>query len=178
MSHQPFEEWLFLDEGLPAEQERLLQEHLTSCPRCQQLAGAWAEADCFLRATPEAAPAPGFVQRWQVHQAEDRVRAGLRQVRMVLGLTVSLGAIASLLIGAEIVSLLRSPAEMAVRLIDQAMTWIVQVFVFREIVEALLEGARVAVPSYWWLMLPVVLAGLGVLWIASLYRFALKGVAS
>jgi hypothetical protein len=67
---------------------------------------------------------------------------------------------------------------MAVRLIDQAMTWIVQVFVFREIVEALLEGARVAVPSYWWLMLPVVLAGLGVLWIASLYRFALKGVAS
>jgi hypothetical protein len=65
----------------------------------------------------------------------------------------------------------------AVRLIDQAMTWIVQVFVFREIVEELLEGARVAVPSYWWLMLPVGLAGLGVLWIASLYRFALKGVA-
>jgi predicted anti-sigma-YlaC factor YlaD len=177
MSHQPFEDWLFLGEGLPTQQERLLREHLTSCPRCRQLAQAWAEADGFLRATPEAAPAPGFVQRWQARQADERARTGMRQVRRVLGLTVGLGALVSFLIGAEVVSLLQSPAELAVRLIDQAMTWIVQVFVLREVLETLLDAARAGVSSYWWLGLPIVLGGLGVLWIASLYRYALKGVA-
>ena len=61
MDHRPFENWLLENKPLSASEKRQLQSHLRECPSCVAL----AEVDLALKSVRVAAPAAGFVDRFQ-----------------------------------------------------------------------------------------------------------------
>ena len=93
MSHQPFENYLFLDEPLTDEQKQSLKTHLRDCERCYALAYALKELDTALLESPSPTPAPGFTHRWQTHLAAYRQT---RQNRNLWLMTITLLGLAGL----------------------------------------------------------------------------------
>lgn len=94
MSHQPFETWLLSEENLDEEQEKALQTHLESCPKCQQLSHSWAQVQSLISTSSTPEPTPGFSLRWQQRLAVNRQH---QQQRRMWFLTLGLFALASII---------------------------------------------------------------------------------
>jgi uncharacterized membrane protein YhaH (DUF805 family) len=89
MNHQPFEDWLLSKEPLAQEQEADLRQHLQDCPSCANLATAWQAVEHEIKQTAQAAPAPGFSERWQARLVEKRTQKQRRLAWWVIGLNLS-----------------------------------------------------------------------------------------
>jgi hypothetical protein len=89
MNHQPFEDWLLSKEPITPEQETELRQHLHDCPDCTNLAFTWQAVAQELERAPQAAPAPGFGNRWQARLAEKRAQKQRRFTWWVIGLNLS-----------------------------------------------------------------------------------------
>jgi hypothetical protein len=89
MNHQPFEEWLLSKEPLAQGQEADLRQHLQECPSCANLTTAWQAVAYEIKQTAQAAPAPGFSQRWQARLAEKHAQKQRRLAWWVMGLNLS-----------------------------------------------------------------------------------------
>ena len=72
MKHQPFENWLFSEEPLPADDGRELEDHLMDCDQCSGLENAWMDIASLFAEVPDVEPAPGFINRWQATLEADR----------------------------------------------------------------------------------------------------------
>lgn len=176
MAHQPFETWIFAEEATTNEQARALEEHLESCAHCKALANAWADVRGSLHAPAMAMPAPGFSARWQARLAQSRERDRRRQAEWVLAGTCGGAILLSLLLGLHWIDLLRSPAGLLMDLATGLSSLVARLLVMQDLLTSLF---RLLGPS----ALP--LGGLGfvaaasavaVLWVVSIYRFAIQGV--
>jgi len=112
--HQPFETWLFSDEPLTAEQAQALNQHLRQCARCQQREAAWKEVRQALSTSPQVEPRPGFTARWQAKMAAQQLERQRRQVWTILILTAGIIIELLLLLGAQIMNLLRQPGQILI----------------------------------------------------------------
>lgn len=81
MKHEPFENWIFEENRLSADQQKQLKAHTEECAHCQQLDAAWQSVQREIRNAPAAAPRPGFSARWQASLAQRRELEHRRQVR-------------------------------------------------------------------------------------------------
>jgi len=85
---EQYGEWMSMaqDGMLNGTQTRLLHTHLASCPLCQTEWEAMTLVSQMFRAAPMAAPAPGFVERFQARLAyrEEQQRRGM--VWLLLGI--------------------------------------------------------------------------------------------
>lgn len=109
--HQPFNDWLFMDEPLSVEQTRQLQEHLHHCEHCRKQQQAWLGVQHLVRSTGRIAPSPGFAFRWQVRLAARRLE---RQHRIAwwFFLVVSTLALALIvLLGWQVLQALAGPEQ-------------------------------------------------------------------
>lgn len=81
MKHEPFENWIFEGNRLPAEQQKQLKAHTESCQHCQQMDDAWQAVQRDIQNAPAVAPQPGFANRWQANLAARRELEHHRQAR-------------------------------------------------------------------------------------------------
>ena len=87
MSHQPFENWLFLDDAIEPEQSEALQSHLDQCEQCRQLSTALDQVIETISNSETPEPSPGFAERWYQHLAVHRQKQQERRIwLLVLGL--------------------------------------------------------------------------------------------
>ncbi|MDY6846472.1 MAG: hypothetical protein SVP52_04995 [Chloroflexota bacterium] len=87
MSHQPFENWLFLDDGIEPEQSEALQSHLNQCEQCRQLSTALDQVIETIANSETPQPSHGFTQRWYQHLEVYRQKKQARRIwLLVLGL--------------------------------------------------------------------------------------------
>jgi len=151
VNHLPFEDWLLNDMPVTPEQQRDLDLHLRTCTYCSAL----AETGRMLSTSKMAEPTSGFTARFQTRLAQQKV---LERRRKLWGMVLFIFGGAALLMWAVspyLTSFLSSPA-----------TWI-SVSVFPNVL-----------PPFAWLVLFSTIAGAGLLWSVSIWRFVrtLQGV--
>jgi len=177
MNHRPFETWLLEDLPLNPEQQRELQAHLRACGYCAAL----TETGLALRSAPErgqAVPASEFTLRFQrrlaAHKLADRRRKFWGMVVFALG---GLGLLAWFA-APILVPLINSPAEWIAGLLGYLFFLITSLQALGDVGLMFLRVAPGFVPPFAWLMLASALAGMGLLWIVSIWRltYAPRGV--
>lgn len=169
MKHQYYEEWLLMDEPLPAEQKQLLQEHLKSCDSCLLLSQKLGEVSNNIRRSPMIAPEPGFTNRWLARFHADQERL---QRRQALGMLVFFISAAVLLFASLL--LLSLPAfgsfeVLLLALIYQAIGLYSQAAETQSLLVQLLVAAFTHIPLIVWILIAGLASELVVLWVVS-YR--------
>jgi hypothetical protein len=172
VNHLPFEEWLLNETSVTPEQQRDLDLHLRTCAYCSAL----AETGRMLSTSKMTAPAPGFTMRFQTRLAEQKLAE--RRRKLWGAALFILGGLVLLMwsVGPYLTSFIASPA-----------TWIAVVvgwFVFvGTTLFALLNAGLVILsvipnflPPFAWLVLFSTIAGVGLLWSVSIWRFAQRGM--
>jgi anti-sigma factor RsiW len=169
MNHQPFDTWLLEDKPLTADQKRELQAHLQACARC----GALAETGVALHAARErglAAPAAGFTLRFRgrlaVHKQAERRRRSIGMLIFVIG-GLSLLAGLSLTLLAP---LFAAPAEWIALALSYVFFLTAALQALGDVGQMLLRVAPGFVPPFMWLVVASTLAGVGLLWVVSVWR--------
>lgn len=113
MNHQPFRSWLLSEEPLPPEQAEALRAHLQNCQACRQLETAWDHVNILFEGLPLAEPRPGFTARWEARLAAHRLQQQSRQVWVAVAVTAALACLLLLILGAQVIEVLSSPAQLA-----------------------------------------------------------------
>ena len=167
MNHQPFEEWL-LTEKLVSPKERLdLDDHLRICSYCSAL----AETGKAFHSVKKVSPAAGFSARFQARLASQRA-AELRRKRWGTILFTFGGLVMLMWItGPYLASFLAAPATWIAVLIE----WAVFVFTTLQAVgqagSVLLRMLPGFLSPFAFMVLVSAIAGIGLLWSVSIWRF-------
>ncbi|HLO33757.1 MAG TPA: hypothetical protein VK249_31705 [Anaerolineales bacterium] len=172
MNHQPFEDWLLDEKPINPKQKLELDAHLRVCTYCSVL----AETGRALHSVKRVSPAAGFTVRFQARLAIQK--AAERRRRLWGAVLFTLGGLAMLMwfAGPYLASFFTSPAGWITALIEWG------VFLFTTL-QALAEAGSVMVrvipgvlPPFAWMILVSALAGIGLLWSVSIWRFTQRGV--
>jgi hypothetical protein len=166
MNHQPFETWLLDHQSLDPEQKRELQAHLRTCASCTAL----AETGMALGAVRAAAPASGFTLRFQERLAAYRLAERRRKfwgtlVFVICGLSL-LGWSAA----PTLTRVVDSPAEWITVVLSYIFFVITSLQALADVGQVLLRVVPGFVPAFGWLVLASALAGIGLVWIISIWR--------
>lgn len=167
MKHQPFEEWL-LNENLISPREKLeLDAHLRICSYCSAL----AETGTALRMVKVVSPAAGFSTRFRerlaLQQAADRRRKRLGAVLFTFGGLFML----MWLIGPYLASFFAAPATWIAALIEWAVFVITTVQAVGQAGSVLLRMLPGFLSPIVFMVLVSAIAGIGLLWSVSIWRF-------
>lgn len=167
MNHQPFETWLLDDLSLTNESKRELQAHLLACPACSAI----AEANLALHAARQLAPSEGFTSRFRARLQSHRREQKIRQ--RIGGIVFTLGGLALLLwlAGPLLVDFLRSPAEWITTAVGYALFLVTFMQTLAEAGRVLLHVVPEFVTPFGWMVALSMVAGLGLLWSVSIWRF-------
>lgn len=172
MNHSPFEIWLLNDKPLTPEQQRELDIHLRDCSICLSL----AETGRMLRTVKMIAPAPNFTARFQARLAERKVVE--RKRRWWGAFLFALGGVAMLLwlVGPYAVSFISAPSTW----LEAIVGWLVFIgstlFALLDAGVVLLEVVANFLPPFVWMVVFSTIAGVGLLWSVSIWRFAQRVV--
>ena len=66
MKHKQYEKWIFNQSHLTSAQQQKLDAHLKVCDYCRILHVNWISSQQLIFQSLKHAPAPGFVERWQI----------------------------------------------------------------------------------------------------------------
>jgi hypothetical protein len=168
MNHQPFEEWLLNDKHLTPTEKRELDVHLRTCKDCTAL----TETGFALRSARVAAPAAGFSLRFQQRLAMQKIA---ERRRMLWGLIVLILAGVGLLgwfTAPYLYAAMTSPIQWLTVMIGYVLFVFTSIQAFVEAFSVLAQVVPGFIPLYMWMMFFSALAGLGLLWAISIWRFA------
>lgn len=168
MNHQPFETWLLDDKVLTSTEKRELDSHLRTCKTCSAL----AETGLALRSSRVIAPKPGFALRFQHKLAAQKL---VEQRRRLWGLIVLiLGGMGVLgwFLAPILISIASSPVEWLISAAGIFLFMFTSLQAFSEIVTVMLRMLPDFLPPYMWMVLLSGLAGMGLLWVVSIWRLA------
>ena len=172
MNHLPFETWLLNDMPVNPEQQRELEAHLRNCSYCSAL----AETGRLLKTAKMASPAVGFTARFQARLADRKIAD--RRRRLWGSVLFTLGGLALLMwiLAPYAISFFASPAIW----ISAVVGWLIYIgTTLMALLEAgfvLLSVAPKFLPPFVWMIVFSTLAGVGLLWSVSIWRFAQRGV--
>jgi anti-sigma factor RsiW len=167
MNHQPFEDWLLADKVMNTREKLELEAHLRTCSYCTALVATGRE----LRSAKKVAPAAGFTLRFQARLAQQRVAE--RRRRLWGAILFAFGGLVLLmwLTAPYWLPFFVSPATSITSLVG----WVV--FVITTL-QAMLRAGFVVIevipgflPPFAWMVLISALAGFGLLWSVSIWRF-------
>ena len=173
MNHQPFREWLLLDEHLTSEQAMALADHLSSCEACTQLESAWKEAELVIRRNPQVEPLPGFTTRWQTHLQTYQARQQARKGWLGIAATGLLAAILVFIVFAQVWSLVQSPGQYLAFWLDR-LIGILSIFYA---LQNLVSSYSWPIPIYTYIgmfFLLGLISFLSVLWLAAYRKISLS----
>jgi hypothetical protein len=172
VNHLPFENWLLNDMPVNPEQQRELESHLRNCSYCSAL----AETGRLLKTAKMAAPAAGFTARFQARLAERKIADRRRRLWGSVLFTLGGLALLILILAPYAVSFFASPAIW----ISAFVGWLIYIgttlFALLEAGFVLLSVVPKFVPPFVWMVVFSTLAGVGLLWSVSIWRFAQRGV--
>jgi len=172
VNHLPFENWLLNDISVTPEQQRELELHLRDCSYCSAL----AETGRMLKTARIVTPVPGFTARFQARLAERKIVD--RRRRLWGSVLFTLGGLALLMwiFAPYIVSFFAAPATW----ISVVVGWLVflgtTLFALFDAGRVILSVIPNFLPPFAWMVLLSMLAGTGLLWSVSIWRFAQRGV--
>lgn len=167
MNHRPFEDWLLDDRALTAEQTRELQSHLRGCTSCTAI----AESNLALHSTRMASPAAGFMDRFRVRWEGRRREQRWRQMVGTVVLVLVGSGLLSWLAGPVVQEVLRSPAQWITTVVSYFLFVLTSIRALSEIGSILLRILPNFVSPFGWFIMSMMVAGLGLLWIISIWRF-------
>lgn len=179
MKSQSFDDWLLSDEPLNPEQEQRLMDVINSSPKGETLSPmvqSIKELEFTIRSTPQAAPAPGFTQRWQSRLAEKKVR----QQRLMIGLGAAGALGTAIVISLAIVtpqldSL--SIAKMANTLIYNLILFTTKVHEAQSLAFFILSDLPPSVPIALWVLIATSLGMFALGWVYTMWRIIVpKGI--
>lgn len=167
MNHQPFEDWLLNDKLINPKQKLELDTHMRTCSYCSAL----AETGKALRMVKKVSPAAGFSARFQARLAMQK--AAERQRRLWGAVLFTFGGVAILMwIAAPyLASFFASPAAWITSLIEWGVFLITTLQAMFQAGSVLLDVIPGFIPAFVWMVLISALAGIGLLWSVSIWRF-------
>ena len=167
MNHQPFEEWL-LNEKLISPKEKLdLDAHLRICSYCSAL----AETEKALRTVKKVSPAAGFGARFQARLAAQK--AAERRRRRYGAVLFTFGGLVMLmwLAGPYLASFVAAPATWIAAVIEWVVFIITTLQAVAQAGSVLLRVLPGFLSPFAFMVLVSALAGIGLLWSVSIWRF-------
>jgi predicted anti-sigma-YlaC factor YlaD len=170
MNHQQFETWILEGSELEKEQQRTLHLHLKGCSQCQAFYQAVHQLDHLFKTAPEPAPSPNFGARW-IARAEQQEKRGKR---LILGFTLSIMALATILLLGAVGFELRSAMDFFPQMLLQLVNFIADGFIFLNQINTILSPlVRVGVKylsPLWLYALTFGLSAITAAWIISSLR--------
>jgi hypothetical protein len=168
MNHQPFEEWLLNDKNLTATEKRELDLHLRTCVDCTALSAT----GLALRSANVIAPVSGFATRFQhrlaVQKIAERRRRFFGTVVLILGGVSLLGWFAL----PYLYAVITFPAQWITAVIGYLLFVVGSVQAITQVMTVLVRILPDFIPPYIWMVLISALAGFGLLWTISIWRFS------
>ena len=170
MKHQQYETWILLGTELDLEQHRELQVHLKQCSQCQSLYQATHQIAHLFKTSPVPGPNPGFSARWmtRIEKVENK------NSRLILGITLSVISIATLLLLSSVGLQIRAGMEyfpqLMLEMITLATKWIIFLNQLRDIVSPLFRVSMKFISPIWLITLGFSLSGITVAWMISIFK--------
>jgi hypothetical protein len=167
MKHQPFEDWLLNDRLIDPKQRLELDAHLRVCSYCSAL----AETGKALRSVKMVSPAVGFSERFQTRLAARKVAE--RRRRLWGAVLFTFGGLAMLMwiTSPYLASFLASPAAWIASLIEWGVFLVTTLQAIGQAGSVLLDVIPGFLPPFVWMVILSTLAGIGLLWSVSIWRF-------
>jgi hypothetical protein len=167
MNHQPFEEWLLNDMPLDPDRKRELDLHIRSCAYCAAL----AETGMALHSVKMVSPANGFTARFQARLAVQKL-AERRQRFWGALLFAFMGVVLLLwLLAPSVASFVASPATWITSFVEWGVFLITTLNAMFQAGSVLLRIAPGFLSPFVWMIVVSAVAGLGLLWSVSIWRF-------
>jgi hypothetical protein len=168
MNHQPFEDWLLNDKNLTSAEKRELDSHLRTCTPCTALAAT----GLALRSANVTAPAAGFSMRFQQRLASQKVTERRRKLWGLLVLILGGMGLLGWFVAPFVYAFITAPVEWITAIIGYFLFAITSLQTLTEMLAVLFRVMPDFVPPYVWMVFASALAGFGLLWIISIWRFA------
>lgn len=168
MNHQPFEHWLLDDQPLSLEEKRELTLHLRDCDHCKALAAS----GLALHNTRLVAPAPGFTARFQERLEAQRIAQRRRNFWGVILFTLAGLGMLTLLVAPRLARVADTPTEWLSLLIGLVIFIMSSAQALVEVGSVLLRVVPGFIPSFLWMIPVSATAGLGLLWVVSIWRLS------
>jgi hypothetical protein len=172
MNHQPFEDWLLNEKLIDPKQKLELDAHLRVCPYCSAL----AETGLALRSVKVVSPAAGFTLRFQARLAERKLAD--RRRRLWGAILFTFGGLVMLMwiAGPYMASFFASPATWITSLIEWGIFLITTLQAVAQAGSVILRVMPSFLTPFGFMVLVSALAGIGLLWSVSIWRFTRRGV--
>jgi len=168
MNHQPFEEWLLNDKNLTSSERHELDLHLRTCSHCTALSAT----GLALRSANVIAPAAGFTLRFQQRLAAQKIAERRRRLWGMFVLILSGVGLFGWLTAPLIYTFIASPAEWITLVIGYFLFAFTSLQALTEVATVLMRILPGFIPPYIWMVLISALAGFGLLWVISIWRFS------
>ena len=168
INHQPFEEWLLNDKNLTPAETRELDLHLRTCTNCTALSAT----GLALRSAPVASPAAGFTLRFQQRLAARKIAERRHKLWGMIILLVSGLFLIGWFTAPYLFAFFSAPIEWMMAAIGFFLFIVTSLFALTGVITVLLSMAAAFISPYVWMVLVSTLAGLGLLWIVSIWRFS------
>jgi hypothetical protein len=172
MNHQPFEDWLLNEKLIDPKQKLELDAHLRVCPYCSAL----AETGLALRSVKVVSPVAGFTLRFQARLAERKLAD--RRRRLWGAILFTFGGLVMLMwiAGPYMASFFASPATWITSLIEWGIFLITTLQAVAQAGSVILRVMPSFLTPFGFMVLVSALAGIGLLWSVSIWRFTRRGV--
>jgi hypothetical protein len=172
MNHQPYRSWLLAEQDLTVEQSSALQEHLRSCEACRRLESSWKELEAIIDRSALLAPAPGFVERWQVRLVEHQLHQQKLRGWYMIGATSLVVVFLLALALIQLWSLINAPNVYLAAMFERLMGVITIYFTIQNLV----GSVHIPAPLYSlaaMVFLSGVISFMSVLWLATYRKISL-----
>ena len=168
MNHQPFEDWLLNDKNLTSAEKRELDLHLRTCINCTALSAT----GLALRSANVIAPAAGFTVRFQQRLAAQKIAERRRKLWGMMALILGGVGLLGWFAVPYVYAFISSPVEWITAIIGYFLFVITSVQALTEIMTVLVRILPDFIPPYMWMVIVSALAGFGLLWTISIWRFS------
>jgi len=168
MNHQPFEDWLLNDKNLTSPEKRELDLHLRTCVHCTALSAT----GLALRSANVIAPAAGFTVRFQERLAIQKVAERRRKLWGMMVLLIGGTGLLGWFAAPYIYTFISSPVEWFTAAIGYFLFIITSLQALTQVVSVLARILPDFIPPYMWMVFISALAGFGLLWTISIWRFS------
>lgn len=168
MNHQPFEDWLLNDKNLTSSEKRELDLHLRTCTNCTALSAT----GLALRSANVKTPTAGFTVRFQQRLAAQKIAERRRKVWGVMVLILGGGSLLGWFAAPYLYAFVTAPVEWLTTIIGYVLFVVTSLQALTEVMAILFRIVPDFVPPYMWMVLISALAGFGLLWTISIWRFS------
>ena len=167
MPHKTFEAWIFEDDELEEQDEKILRQHLQECDQCYALKKTWPKVETFLITTPPIIPTAGFVNRWQERLESQRKQRGQQQTLALLALSGGGAGAALMLFAFALLLHFQIFPQFLLGTITQVVDWMLFLEVAGDIFLSLARTLPAAIPFPIWMGFFALTGAGGILWLKS-----------